>query len=194
MKNVDVPMWDKGDDTDDFSKGGASSHLSFESPKVKIPAIEETFQLVLGREPSSREMSYYKYSTLKKDQIVNKLLEGEEHKNILEKSKQVPELKEENRKYQSTILKLKSNQEDKENEFLELKRLLVEKNNTIESLRTNKDIPFLTDRKVLEDNNVHYSINKGDNLKVVKKEGFLDRLLYLITGEGKWIQKYLQKD
>jgi hypothetical protein len=103
----------------------------------------------------------------------------------LEKSKQLPEIKEENRKYKSTILKLKSNIEDKENEFMELKRLLFEKNNTIESLRVNKDIPFLTDRKVLEENNIHYSISKDLPSNIEKKEGFLSRLLYLLTGQSK---------
>jgi hypothetical protein len=183
MKNVDVPMWDKGDDTDDFSKGGSSSQLSFEPSAIKLPAIKEIFELVLGREPSSREMSYYKYSTLKKEQIVKKLLEGDEHKNILEKSNKFPELKEENKQYQSTVLKLKTTLEDKENEFLELKRLLVEKNNTIESLRQNRNTPFLTNENIFEENNVHYSIPKDSHVERKEKEGFLDRLLYLFFGE-----------
>lgn len=183
MKNVDVPMWDKGDDTDDFSKGGASSSFSFEPPKVKAPAVQEIFQLVLGREPSSREMSYYKYSTLKKEEVINKLLDGEEHKNILEKSKKFPELKEENKKYQSTILKLKSNIEDSRNEYLELKRLLVEKNNIIESLRQNRDLPFLTNKSTIEENNIHYSISKERNVSEKKDLGILDRLRYLLFGD-----------
>ena len=182
MKNVDVPMWDKGDDTDDFSKGGATSQLSFEPSVVKVPAIKEIFELVLGREPSSREMSYYKYSTLKKEQIVKKLLEGEEHKNILEKVKKFPELKEENKQYLSTILKLKSALDDKENEFLELRRLLVEKNNSIEHLRENKSIPFLTNEKILQENNQHYSVSREGGVEKKKQEGFLDRLFYLIFG------------
>ena len=183
MKNVDVPIWDKGDDTDDFVKGGASSQLSFQGPPTKSPQVKEIFELVLGREPSSREISYYKYSTLKREQIVKKLLEGDEHRNVLEKAKKFPELKEENRNFESTVLKLKTMLEDRENEFLELKRLLVEKNNTIDTLRQNKDIPFLTDKKVLEENNVHYSISKEKENKPREKEDFLDRLLYLFFGD-----------
>lgn len=183
MKNVDVPMWDKGDDTDDFSKGGASSSFSFEPSKTKIPAIEKVFQLVLGREPSSREMSYYKYSSLKKEEIIEKLLDGEEHKNILEKSKKFPELKKENKKYQSAILKLKSSIEDSSNEYLELKRLLVEKNNIIQSLRQNRDLPFLTNRDTIEENNIHYSISKEGNIPERKNTSILDRLRYLLFGD-----------
>lgn len=185
MKNVDVPMWDKGDDTDSFAKGGASSSFSFKASDEKNPEIKEIYELVLGREPSSRETSYYKYSTLKKDAIVKKLLESDEHKGIVEKAKEVPNLKEENRNLESTVLKLRSLQDDRENEYLELKRLLVEKNNTIDSLRENKDIPFLTDRKVLEENNIHYSISKEKHVESKLKEGFFDRLLYLLMGNNK---------
>ena len=185
MKNVDVPMWDKGDDTDSFSKGGASSSFDFKSSDEKNPEIKEIYELVLGREPSSREMSYYRYSTLKKDAIIKKLLSSDEHKEILEKAKEVPGLNENNHTLESTVLKLRSSQEDRENEYLELKRLLVEKNNTIDTLRENRDIPFLTDRKVLEENNVHYSISKEKYINNVNKQGFFDRLLYLIVGDNK---------
>ena len=55
MKNVDVPMWDKGDDTDDFSKGGGSSSLgNIGMLKSKDPGTGKLFKLILGREPSSK--------------------------------------------------------------------------------------------------------------------------------------------
>jgi hypothetical protein len=187
MKNVDVPMWDKGDDTDDFSKGGASSSLGMPSSRQKDPKIKKLFKLILGREPSSRESAYYKYSSLKEEEIIEKLLKGEEHKNILEKAKKFSELKEENKKSKSTILKLKSLISDKEEEFKELKRLLEEEKNIIKKLRNEKDSPFLKDRRVLDEEDSHYSVSKDmySRRKRETKENFLDRLYYLIFGERK---------
>jgi hypothetical protein len=189
MKNVDVPMWDKGDDTDDFTKGSSnssSSSFGFQTSSEKAVYINELFELILGREPSSKEMSYYKYSTLEKGDIVKKLLEGEEHKNILEKSRKFGELKEEKKELESTILKLRSNLDDKESEQLEIKRLLVEKNSTIEELREKKNIPFLTNSEILEENDVHYSISKGSSAEkvIASRKNFLDRLLYLFFGDS----------
>ena len=187
MKNVDVPMWDKGDDTDDFSKGGASSS-SFSGmgmSQTKDPEIKKLFKLILGREPSSRESAYYKYSSLKKEEIVDKLLKGEEHKNILEKSKKFPEVKEENKKLNSSILKLKTLVKDKEDEFKELGRLLEEERETIKELRMQKDNPFLSDRKLIEEQDKQYRVlDSGYTRQRGRRdETFIDRLHYLIFGD-----------
>jgi hypothetical protein len=186
MKNVDVPMWDKGDDTDDFSKGGASSSPSFKMRKPSIkksPLVKKIYKQVLGREPSSREMAYYKYSLAKKEDILKKLLEGEEHKELLKKAKDYPELKEKNSKLKSTVLKLKSKAKGRANEYTELKRLLEEKNEIISSLREEKTVPYLSDVKILEENNIHYSISKSAEQLKEKEETFWDRISYLLFGK-----------
>lgn len=186
MKNVDVPMWDKGDDTDDFVKGGSSSPtLSFPLPlkEKKSSSVKSTYQLILGREPSSREVAFYKYSSLTDDALMKKLLKSDEHKNILEKSDKYPSLKEENKKSKSSILKLKSFLADKENEFLELKRLLEEKNKIIEDLRRKKDYPFLTDRELLKNDPTYYGVSKESKPRKKENENILDRLVYLLFGD-----------
>lgn len=187
MKNVDVPMWDKGDDTDDFSKGGGTSGLPTRKIKPSIkksPLVKKLYKLVLGREPSSREMAYYKYTSAKKEDILKKLLEGDEHKEILEKAKKYPELKEKNSKLKSTVLKLKSRAKDNTNEYEELKRLLREKNETIGKLREEKIVPYISDEKILEENNVHYSISRAPQKEQEEKEEtFWDRISYLLFGK-----------
>ena len=70
MKNVDVPLWDKGDSTDSFSKGGGSMFPNFDTDEDKNPIIEKIFESVLNRKPTSRELSYYKYSVLNKEDII----------------------------------------------------------------------------------------------------------------------------
>ncbi|MDD2577797.1 MAG: hypothetical protein PHP96_00205 [Candidatus Dojkabacteria bacterium] len=188
MKNVDVPMWDKGDDTDDFSKGGGSSSLgNIGVLKSKDPGTGKLFKLILGREPSSREAAFYKYSSLKKEEIIEKLLKGEEHKNILEKAKKFPELVKENKKSESSLLKLKSLIQDKEKEFIELEKLLQEKSEIIEELRKEKESPFLKDRKLIEEADKQFRVfTTGYSKEKQKKpETLLDRLHYLIFGEDK---------
>jgi predicted nuclease with TOPRIM domain len=185
MKNVDVPLWDKGDDTDDFSKGGASSASPLKRrPSVKkSPLVTKIYKLVLGRKPSSREMAYYKYSSAEEEDILKKLLEGDEHKEILEKAGKYSELKEKNKKLKSTVLRLKSKAKDRANEYGELKRLLEEKNETISSLREEKIVPYLSDEKILEENNVHYSISHEAKRREEKDETFWDRISYLLFGK-----------
>lgn len=187
MKNVDVPLWDKGDDTDDFSKGGGSTP-SFPMGKLstkKSPVVKKMYKLILGREPSSREMAYYKYSSAQEEDIIKKLLKGDEHKDILEKAQKYPELKEKNTKLKSTVLKLKSKAKDRANEYTELRRLLEEKNEIIINLREDKNVPYLSDEKILKEKDVHYSISRSAEVErsIQKGETFWDRLSYLLFGK-----------
>ena len=71
------------DTTDDFSSGGGSSRSIKPSKTDRTDAIEKIFMDVLGRKPSSREMAYYKYSPIKEDDIVAKLISSDEHKKII---------------------------------------------------------------------------------------------------------------
>lgn len=186
MKNVDVPLWDKGDDTDSFSKGGASSSsFSMRTPSVKkSPLIKKIYKQVLGREPSSREMAYYKYSSAKKEEIIKKLLEGDEHKELLEMARSFPDLEETNSKLKSKVLKLKSKVKDNEEEFKQLKSLLEEKNAIIKELRETKETPPYLDGQVLEEDGVHYTVSSVPMKKDIEREKtFWDRLRYLIMGE-----------
>lgn len=175
MKNVDVPMWDKGDDTDSFSKGGASGSFSFSTPTIKNTELKEIYMLVLGREPSSREMAQQKYSPTKRNDLIVKLVESDEHSKVLDRSKEHPTLKDDLSGAKSKILKLKTLVSDQESEFLELKRLILEKNSMIESLRENKDVPFLTDRTVLEEKNMHYSTSSSEREE--REDTIWDRIL-----------------
>ena len=106
MKNVDVPMWDKGDSTDDYAKGGGShSSTIYKIPDIedKEKELKEIFFLVLGREPSSRELSYYKYSIIGKGEIVKSLLSSDEHKETIERGIKYPELEKMNKVISSLI-------------------------------------------------------------------------------------------
>lgn len=190
MKNVDVPMWDKGDDTDDFSKGGASgsSMPMRRSTSKKSPAIKKLYKQILGREPSSREVAFHKYSNNSKEDIIKKLISSDEHEELIEKGQKYSELRGKNKKLKSTVLKLKSRAKDKSNEYEELSKLLEEKNDTIERLRATNKLPYLNNEKILDENNVYYSLSqkleREEAVKVKDKETFWDRLSYLLFGKN----------
>ena len=150
MKNVDVPMWDKGDSTDSYSKGGGSMFSDFESLSDKIPMVEEVYEKVLGRKPSSRELSLYKYSVLKREEITKKLLNSDEHKEIVEKGRTYPELEERERLAMSNILKLKHGIDDMKEEHDELKNILNEKQAVTIAERV-KETPRSEDRMAIID-------------------------------------------
>ncbi|MDD4382396.1 MAG: hypothetical protein PHE21_03600 [Candidatus Dojkabacteria bacterium] len=174
MKNVDVPLWDKGDSTDSFSKGGSSMFPDFDTDEDKSPIIEKIFDMVLSRKPTSRELSYYRYSVLKKESIINKLLNSQEHKELVSKGREYPILEENERIAKSTILKLKHNIEDISQEHEDLRELLIEKNKMIESLREEKTAPFISGETPNDKYNVYY--NSEEDVIKAPKRTFLDKL------------------
>lgn len=183
MKNADVPLWDKGDSTDNYSKGGGSTRRpSFESMMEVDKNIEKLFKLVLGRKPSTRESAYYRISRMEKGDIILKLLSGQEHKDLISSAKKYPEIVAESKEQKATILKLKSEYESRIEEFDDLNKLLLEKNNIIADLRKTKDKPYISDRRIIEESTSHYSkYGERENAKSSskKEESWFDKIIDL---------------
>lgn len=182
MKNVDVPMWDKGDSTDNFAKGGGRSSAVFDRMVENDKRIIELFELVLGRKPSTRESAYYRISKSEDAEVIEKLVRNSEHKELVVKAKNYPSLLKENKKQKSSILKLKSSIEDREKEFEEMEKLLEEKNTTIKELREEKGKPFLTNEDLVKESNQYYSKiseSKSKSSYDVNDQSLWDRILQL---------------
>ncbi len=170
MKNVDVPMWDKGDSTDNYSGGGgSSSKFAFNSGEGNEKEIVEAFETTLLRKPTTRELAYYRISRLSKEEIEIRLLSSKEHKELLENAKKYPEVLKEKKLLESNIIKVRSILIDKDGEYIELKKLLDEKNSAIELLRNSKDQPYLTNKELLEESN-SYNERKFSNMQRERKE------------------------
>jgi TolA-binding protein len=112
------------------------------APKERIPMIEEVFELVLNREPSSRELSFYKYGVQDREEIIEKLLDDKEHQEALEKSKQVPKLEDKVKQAEHKVVQLKQQVEDNQEEIKQTRNLLEEKNKEITILRREKNDPY----------------------------------------------------
>jgi predicted RNase H-like nuclease (RuvC/YqgF family) len=162
----------------------------FDSPKERVPMIEEVFKLVLGREPSSRELSFYKYGIQSREEIIEKLLSEDEHTELLEKIKEFPELENRAKKAERQVDILKQSIEDRSEEFQNLKNLLDEKSREIAILRREVADPYnfkhsealkyietLTEnsRSIQEDTSNNYSTLDA-NPGYIKKETFLDKI------------------
>jgi hypothetical protein len=134
------------DTGDDFSKGGRSSFR--ESPSERSPMIEKIFKEVLGRKPSSRELSFYKYGVMKGEEIRIKLLKSEEHKKLLEDARKLPKVENDLKNSQTSEKRLTQKIEDIGEEVRQSKILLEEKNDIIHGLREELNNPYDLPNKV----------------------------------------------
>lgn len=125
------------------------------SPKERVPMIKEVFELVLNREPSSRELSFYKYGMQSREEIIEKLLNDEEHREAFEKAKELPEIEEQKVQAEHKVMQLKQNLQDSQEEIIQTKNLLEEKNKEIAILRREKGDP--------------YNFTHADALRYIKK-------------------------
>ena len=166
------------------------------APKDRIPMIKEVFQLVLNREPSSRELSFYKYGIQEKEEIIEKLLNDKEHKELLEKSKEYPKVEEKLKDSNHKVVQLKQEVEDNKQEIDEVRNLLNEKNKEIAILRRENSDPYnfthsdaLKYIKTLAENKRTDSDNNGEgqfstvNSAETKEKTFLDKLYELIKSK-----------
>lgn len=128
MKIADLNLGDKNDD--------------LKSSKDRITMIKEVFNLVLRREPSSRELSFYKYGIQEKEEIVEKLIENKEHSELIEKAQEFPLMEERAKSAEHKILQQRQNIKDSEDEILFQKNLLEEKNREIAILRREIADPY----------------------------------------------------
>ncbi len=112
------------------------------APSDRIEMVKELFQLILNREPSSRELSFYKYGVQEKEEIIDKLLNDKEHEQLLEKAKDFPELEDRTKEAEHKVLQLKQKTKDMKEELVQTKDLLDEKNREIAILRREKNDPY----------------------------------------------------
>ncbi|MDX9738996.1 MAG: hypothetical protein RBT33_01355 [Candidatus Dojkabacteria bacterium] len=128
------------DKNDDYSSNSGGSFRGI--PSSRIPMIEQIYELILGRKPSSRENAYYKYSPLSEDEIRIKLLESQEHKDIIEDAQRIKGVENELRSSQINEKKLAQQVVDLGKQIDESQMLLNERNNIIIELREQLQNPY----------------------------------------------------
>ncbi len=106
------------------------------TPEERITMIESVYQEILGRKPDTRDINYYKYSTLNEDQIKKQLLASAEHKDILSKGREFSKMKDHADQLETRVHMLEGQIKDQIEEFRELTSLLQEKNRHLHALRS----------------------------------------------------------
>ncbi len=169
------------DKNDDYSSNSGSSLRGI--PSTRIPMIEQMYELILGRKPSSRESAYYKYSPLSENEIRIKLLESQEHKNIIEDAQKIKGLENELRSSQISEKKLNQQVIDLGKQIDEGQILLNEKSNIILELREQLQNPYNLPSQVQkyeEGFDVYRSVRVKEE-SIVERKSFMDILKNLLN-------------
>lgn len=112
---------------------GAQGSMSMEQ---KVELIKSLFKEILGRDAVERDLNYYKYGIVTEDSLRKKLMQTNEHKDIIKKGREYTEIKE---NYDSLMGRYKlyeSKMQDHVEEFKKLQSVFDEKNRYIQSLRS----------------------------------------------------------
>ncbi|MBD3329174.1 hypothetical protein GF357_01640 [Candidatus Dojkabacteria bacterium] len=120
------------------------------TPEERINMIKRLYKKVLGRKATTRDINYYKYSTLSEEQILKQLAEGQEHTQLIKNGKEYNKLMERLDTAESRVKKLEAQIKDELQEFKKLLQILKEKNRYIEELRKENQNPYNIPGQTLE--------------------------------------------
>ena len=122
--------------------GDDSKPASKLSPKERVAMIEKVYMEVLLREPDTRDLNFYKYSTADEESIRAELLESKEHKTLDENGREFKKVKNLLDDASSKIKSLESELKNSEESVKQMEILLKEKNLHIDELRRKSKSPF----------------------------------------------------
>ncbi|MCK9368457.1 hypothetical protein M0R04_00555 [Candidatus Dojkabacteria bacterium] len=115
-----------------------------QSPQERLSMIEKIYADVLGRKPDTRDINYYKYSTLSEEEIREQLLSGNEHKQLIGDGREYKKVKDRALQAETRVKLLEGQIRDQVEEFRQLTNLLNEKNSHIKQLREKVNLVFNT--------------------------------------------------
>lgn len=120
------------------SQGQGSQPQKRLTPEERVQMIKKVYAEILGREPDTRDINYYKYSTLNEEQVKKQLLSSTEHKELTKKGRDFDKIKSQTGQLQTRCKMLEGQIKDQLEEFKQLNLLLKEKNQYIQELREEK--------------------------------------------------------
>jgi len=123
------------------------------TPQERLEMIEKVYMEVLDRRPDTRDINYYKYSTLSEDEIRKQLLSGKEHKQLIAEGRDYKKTKDRAIQGETRVRMLESQIKDQIEEFKQLSNILIEKNRYITQIREQLNNRYNFVKNVFEDNN-----------------------------------------
>ncbi len=129
--------WGSGD-----SSGNSSFGQNRMSTEEKIEMVKKIYKEVLDREPTTKDINYYKYSSLDEKGIIKQLVKSKEHQELVSNGKKYKKLENEANQNSLKVKQLKAQIKDQVEEMQKLAQLLREKNRYIEQLRKQSNNPY----------------------------------------------------
>ncbi len=125
------------------SPGGSNSFGSNRmNTEEKIELVKKIYEEVLDREPTTKDINYYKYSSLDEKGIIKQLVKSKEHQELINNGKNFKKLENEANQNSLKVKQLKAQIKDQVEEMQKLAQLLREKNRYIEQLRKQSNNPY----------------------------------------------------
>jgi len=137
--------------------GTALSRMSEEQRRQVITTV---FKLVLGKDPSDRDFSYYRFSTLTEDSLIKSLLNLPEHKKLVEKAQEHTSLKQSVNDLDLQVKQLSTSMQGMKQELVTMQDLLVEKNRYIQQIRGTPDLPQATPAQPVNTHRPHSEVSE----------------------------------
>ncbi len=117
---------------DSASKSKSGTKLS---PSERVKMIEKCFEEILSRQPDTRDLNYYKYSSASEKAIREELLDSQEHKDLIKDGREFKKTKNLLEQSNAKIKSLESEIIAKNESIKNMETLLKEKNMYIEDLK-----------------------------------------------------------
>lgn len=126
------------------SGGRSQGQAKKMTPEERVTMIEKLYQEVLGRKAETKDINYYKYSTLGEEEIRRQLVTGKEHTELMTNGREFANMKKRAEDAEGQVKVLDGQIRDQIEEFRKLAELLKEKNRFIQQLRSRVESPFST--------------------------------------------------
>lgn len=127
---------------DPWGNSGGNSQKKKLTPQERTEMVEKVYQAVLGRKADTRDINYYKYSSLGEEEITRQLLEGKEHQQLVKDGREYKSVITRSESAETRVKVLEAQIQDQLKEFKELTNLLREKNQHIQRLRSETNNPY----------------------------------------------------
>lgn len=137
-----APPVDPWGSVDPWGVPPQSSSADTLTPQQRVEMIERVYEETLSRKPDTRDINYYKYSTLGEEEIRKQLITGKEHKQLLTDGRDYKKTKSRAEQAETRIKMLEGQIKDQVVEFRQLTELLQEKNRYINELRGQNSNPY----------------------------------------------------
>lgn len=141
MASMPGPQWGQPAAMPGYGAGAATGlrqtkTLNKMTDDERKELLTRVYKLVLDREPTTQDLNYYRYSVLTEDKLTINLLKGKEHTDLVKDGRDYKKVSAETKDNKVKIKMLEDQNQSTVNEISLLKKLLSEKNQHLEFLKS----------------------------------------------------------